>query len=85
MHCFFHNSKLIYTALNLATFCPVQYTKSYKQTLLDYGLDFDESLVIETPYKLLKGRKTTKKLLEMNNLPDAIFTIHDYLALGAIQ
>ncbi|MFG6687083.1 LacI family DNA-binding transcriptional regulator [Mariniflexile sp. HNIBRBA6329] len=57
----------------------------YRQALLDYGLDYDESLVIETPYKVLEGRKTTKKLLEMNNPPDAIFAIHDYLALGAIQ
>lgn len=57
----------------------------YKKALLDYGLEFDENIVIETPYKVIEGRKTTKRLLEMDNPPDAIFAIHDYLALGAIQ
>lgn len=83
--CFFYDSKLIYVALNLTNFCPLQYSKSNKQALQDYGLEYDENLIIETPYKVLEGRKTTKKLLEMNNPPDAILAIHDYLAFGAIQ
>lgn len=57
----------------------------YKQAILDHGLEFDESLVIETFSKVIEGRKTTKKLLKMANPPDAIFSSSDFSALGAIQ
>lgn len=57
----------------------------YKQAILDSGLDFDESLVIETHSKVLEGRKTTRVLLEMENRPDAIFSSSDFTALGAIE
>lgn len=57
----------------------------YKQAIIDHGLEFDESLVIETFSKVLEGRKTTKKLLRLKNPPDAIFSSSDFTALGAIQ
>ncbi len=57
----------------------------YKQAILDSGLEFDESLVIETHSKVLEGRKTMKKLLDLENRPDAIFSASDFTALGAIQ
>jgi LacI family transcriptional regulator len=57
----------------------------YKQALLDHGMEFDESLVIETRSKVDEGRKTTKIFLDMVNRPDAIFSSSDFTALGAIQ
>jgi len=57
----------------------------YKQAIIDSGLEFDESLVIETFSKVLEGRKTTKLLLDMPNRPDAIFSASDFTALGAIE
>ena len=57
----------------------------YKQAIIDAGLEFDESLVIETMSKVAEGRKTTKILLEMENRPDAIFSSSDFTALGAIE
>lgn len=57
----------------------------YKQAIIDSGLEFDESLVIETPSRVEHGRKTTKLFLEMPNRPDAIFSSSDFTALGAIQ
>jgi LacI family transcriptional regulator len=57
----------------------------YKQAIIDHGLEFDESLVIETRSKVDQGRKTTKLLLDMANRPDAIFSSSDFTALGAIQ
>lgn len=57
----------------------------YKQAIIDHGLAFDESLVIETFSKVVEGRKTTKKLLKLKNPPDAIFSSSDFTALGAIQ
>ncbi|MFI1743290.1 LacI family DNA-binding transcriptional regulator [Thalassobellus sediminis] len=57
----------------------------YKQAIIDNGLEFDESLVIETISKVVEGRKTTKIFLDMDNRPDAIFSSSDFTALGAIQ
>ncbi|MGG5485539.1 LacI family DNA-binding transcriptional regulator [Gaetbulibacter sp. PBL-D1] len=57
----------------------------YKQAILDHGLEFDESLVIETHSKVEEGRKTAKALLSMERPPDAIFSSSDFTALGAIQ
>lgn len=57
----------------------------YKQAIIDYGLEYDESLVIDTFSKVLAGRDSTKKLLDLENPPDAIFSSSDFSALGAIQ
>lgn len=57
----------------------------YKQAIIDNGIEFDESIVIETMSKVLEGRKTTKQLLAMKNPPDAIFSSSDFSALGAIE
>lgn len=57
----------------------------YKQALIDNGIEFDESLVIETWSKVDEGKKATKVLLDMEQLPDAIFSSSDFTALGAIQ
>lgn len=57
----------------------------YKQALIDFGLEVDESLVIETHSKVEEGRKTAKLLLKMTSPPDAIFSSSDFTALGAIQ
>lgn len=57
----------------------------YKQAIIDNGLEFDESLVIETMSKVDKGRESTKLLLNMQKPPDAIFSSSDFGALGAIQ
>ena len=57
----------------------------YKQALIDNGLEFDESLVIETWSKVDEGKKATKVLLDMKQPPDAIFSSSDFTALGAIE
>jgi len=57
----------------------------YKQAIIDHGLEFDETLVIETFSKVDEGRKATSILLNMETPPDAIFSSSDFTALGAIQ
>ncbi|MBU2905143.1 MULTISPECIES: LacI family DNA-binding transcriptional regulator [Arenibacter] len=57
----------------------------YKQALADNGIDFDESLVIETQSNVLDGRRAARHLLDMKTPPDAIFSSSDFAALGAIQ
>lgn len=57
----------------------------YKKALIDNGLEFDENLVIETKSYVEDGQSAMKKLLNLKNRPDAIFSASDFTALGAIQ
>ena len=57
----------------------------YKQAIIDNGLEFDENLVVECYSKVLDGKKVAQKLLAMKTPPDAIFSVSDFSALGAIQ
>ncbi|MDX1767795.1 MAG: LacI family DNA-binding transcriptional regulator [Arenibacter troitsensis] len=57
----------------------------YRQALLDNGIEFDESLVIETQSNVQDGRRAARLLLDMEAPPDAIFSSSDFAALGAIQ
>tara|TARA_R110001606_G_scaffold76420_1_gene176722 strand:+ start:1459 stop:2496 length:1038 start_codon:yes stop_codon:yes gene_type:complete len=57
----------------------------YRQALLDNGIEFDESLEIETMSNVEEGRKSAKVLLDMDSAPDAIFSSSDFAALGALQ
>ncbi|MDL5513333.1 LacI family DNA-binding transcriptional regulator [Arenibacter sp. M-2] len=57
----------------------------YRQALLDNGIEFDESLVIETHSSVLEGRRAARLLLDMETPPDAIFSSSDFAALGVIQ
>ncbi|MFM1877271.1 MAG: hypothetical protein RLZZ241_137 [Bacteroidota bacterium] len=57
----------------------------YKQALIDNGLKFDEQLVVECLSNVQDGRKAAQKLLELKQRPDAIFSVSDFSALGAIK
>lgn len=57
----------------------------YKQALIDYNLEIDDTLVIEASSKVDEGRKVAKQYLGMERPPDAIFSSSDFTALGAIQ
>lgn len=59
--------------------------KGYKQALLDNGLDFNKDYVIRSRSNTEDGAAATKKLLDLKNPPDAIFSAGDFAALGAIQ
>jgi LacI family transcriptional regulator len=57
----------------------------YQQALIDNNIDFIDEYVIRTKSSLEEGKKSIKKLLKLNNPPDAIFSASDFAALGAIQ
>ncbi|MBX2963529.1 MAG: LacI family DNA-binding transcriptional regulator [Cyclobacteriaceae bacterium] len=59
--------------------------RGYREALLDNGLSFDESLVIESDMQLEDGIESMKKLLSLPVLPDAVFAASDYSAMGAMQ
>ena len=57
----------------------------YRQALSDFAIDYNEKLIIRTRSSLVEGRNAIIKLIEMCEIPDAIFSSIDYAALGAIQ
>lgn len=61
-------------------------TRGYRDALKEHGLPLEEELII--PFKTLsfkEGRKATKKLMQLENPPDGIFSANDTAAVGAIM
>lgn len=59
--------------------------RGYKDALSDYGFPCCEELIIESDLQLSDGRTSMLKLLDLKQLPDAIFSATDYGAMGAMQ
>ncbi len=57
----------------------------YQQALLDNNIDYVDEYVIQTKSSLEDGKKSVKKLLKLENPPEAIFSSSDFAALGAVQ
>lgn len=57
----------------------------YKNALSDYGIFFEDELVVEGSFKMESGVKASQKLLKLKELPTAIFTGSDAMAVGAIK
>lgn len=59
--------------------------RGYMDALQDYGIPFDEQLVVSSNLQLEDGITSMQKLLKLKNLPDAVFSSSDYAAMGAMQ
>ena len=59
--------------------------QGYKQALLDNGFPFKEEYVLRTKSNVDAGIDAAKKLLQLGNPPNAIFSSSDFAGLGAIQ
>lgn len=59
--------------------------RGYTDALKDHGIAFDPELVIDSDLQLEDGRKSMKKLLALDQKPDAVFSASDYAAMGAMQ
>ncbi len=59
--------------------------RGYTDALKDYGIRYDEELVVKSNLQLEDGRESMKKLLKLNARPDAVFSSSDYGAMGAMQ
>ena len=59
--------------------------RGYKQALIDHGLELNKDFIIQTKSNVEDGRRVAKIIMDMNPLPDAIFSSSDFTALGAIQ
>ncbi|MBP6757905.1 MAG: LacI family DNA-binding transcriptional regulator [Flavobacterium sp.] len=57
----------------------------YKQALLDSGIAYDQSYVVQTKSSVEAGALAVQDLMKLKNPPDAIFSSSDFAALGAIR
>jgi LacI family transcriptional regulator len=59
--------------------------KGYIEALNVHGIVLDDDLIAFGKVSVESGRECMKKLLEGPVLPDAVFAVEDFTALGAIQ
>jgi len=59
--------------------------KGYQQALTDNGFTYSEDNVVELKSDFEEGKEAAKKLMSLDNPPDAIFSSTDLGALGAIK
>lgn len=59
--------------------------RGYQAALLDHGIPFDETLVVESHLQLEDGRSSMRHLLSGKVRPDAVFSSSDLGAMGALQ
>lgn len=59
--------------------------RGYKDALINHGLPFNESLVIESNLQLEDGRKCMEQLLKLKQRPDAVFSASAVSVMGAMQ
>ena len=57
----------------------------YKQALEACGIQYDESLVYYGDYDAESGTRGCEYLMNLDNPPDAIFSISDMIAIGAMN
>jgi len=59
--------------------------KGYSECLKKYGFAEDESLIINTNFKVESATQPVTRLLELTEPPDAIFCVNDQVAIGAMK
>ncbi|MEM6317281.1 MAG: LacI family DNA-binding transcriptional regulator [Bacteroidota bacterium] len=59
--------------------------RGYRDALEDNGLTFDDTLVVQSHLKLEDGTASMRQLLQLDELPDALFAASDFAAIGAMQ
>ncbi|GHA74836.1 LacI family DNA-binding transcriptional regulator [Pontibacter akesuensis] len=59
--------------------------RGYVDALKDNGLPYDEELVVLSNLQLEDGRASMEQLLQLKEMPDAVFSASDFGAMGAMQ
>lgn len=57
----------------------------YRKALDEENIPYDDSLVFENVITRPKGEETALKILKTGIIPDAVFSVSDYAALGALM
>lgn len=59
--------------------------EGYRKAFQKYGIEFDESLVVEGDMTIKSGNLASKELLAREDPPTAIFASNDLMAIGAMK
>lgn len=59
--------------------------RGYKRALFDNEFQIDSKLIIKGEYSFESGIEAARKLLELENRPDAVFCAQDMIAAGVIE
>jgi len=59
--------------------------KGYLAALEKNGIDKDSELIVNSKFETESGYEACKKLLQLQNPPDAVFAANDIIALGVMQ
>ncbi|MCB0471960.1 MAG: LacI family DNA-binding transcriptional regulator [Flavobacteriaceae bacterium] len=59
--------------------------EGYKKALVKNGFKLDENYIIEAQSTIEAGKEAANKLLKLKQVPDAIFSSSDFVALGIIR
>lgn len=59
--------------------------KGYKETLIENGFEIKEEIIVNAKFDTDIAYEETKKLLSLDNPPDAIFAANDIIALGVMH
>jgi len=62
-----------------------QRLKGYIDALNVHGIPVDDDLIVYGKVSIESGRQCMKKLLSLSSIPDAVFAVEDFTALGAMQ
>ncbi|MES2893254.1 MAG: LacI family DNA-binding transcriptional regulator [Bacteroidota bacterium] len=62
-----------------------QRLKGYIDALNVHGIQVDDDLIVYGKISIDSGRECMKKLLALPRIPDAVFAVEDFTALGAMQ
>lgn len=58
---------------------------AYRQTLAEWGIEYDPDLVRPGDYQPESGRVAAQELMDLDDPPTAIFALNDMMAIGALQ
>lgn len=74
----------VFTSPTAAISSKLRY-EGYQEALRQNGIEEDPELVISEGYTYNSGVRGARKLLELKNLPDAVFTFADVSAIGCVK
>lgn len=69
----------------LDSYSDSQRKEGYRQALLRYKYEIDESLIRNGSFKTKSGYEIMNSLIKEGNVPDAVFAGNDVIALGVMQ
>lgn len=79
------HKKIAHIAGSLFTDTATGRLQGYRKTLIDNRIDYFPDYIVEAPFSFEGGYIAMKKLLELKDIPTAVFVVSDLPALGALS